>query len=89
MSNDSDAEKIIAGKPIHREGIQDMLHKVPNSPFVDFRPHEMTEREVMNVVMGPMAGIAGKIDAELAKLSSRIAKLETRSPFKSCSDIET
>jgi hypothetical protein len=88
MSNDSDKKtEITAGKPIG-EGIKNELHKVPNSPFVDWRPHQ-DEAALLRMMMGPLANTAGKIDAELARLANRIAALEQRSPFRSCADIET
>jgi hypothetical protein len=83
----TDQEKVIAGKPVGTS-IRDELHKVPGTPFVDFNPG-LSESEILRYLSAPFNNVAGKIDGELAKLSSRITALEQRSPFRSCADIET
>jgi hypothetical protein len=74
MSNDSEA--VPTGKPVSK-GIKSELHKVPGTPFVDWRP-ETDEEQMVRFMMGPLANVAAKIDNRLAALEGRIAALQHR-----------
>ena len=59
------------------DGIKSELHKVPGTPFVDWKP-KTDEAELIRFMMGPMADIAARIDIRLNAIESKIAALALR-----------
>lgn len=84
MSKGSELE---IGKPLG-DSIASRLHKVPGTPFVDYKPTEGDELKMLDMMFEPIRAMGRRIDTHLAALERRIVALEQQ-PFRSCADFET